>query len=229
MKQCIYCGKSANTREHIPARNLFSSTKDVSFVTVPSCLSCNQGFELDEEYFRNLLVSILYEKSTIATQLLDGSVGRSIKRKPNLGRKMFNQMSLVDVYSKSGILLGKKTGLQMTKDDHKRIFNVLDKYIKGLFYHHFKQVIPEKWGIEHHWLLPKFETIVVGTLKDMRWEHIKEDTFVYGFNSVPKTYQSAWCLIFYEQPIFYTFVIDENMRSKKETILKNKNNKTTGE
>lgn len=216
MKNCIYCNKIAETREHIPARNLFIDTKDIHFITVPSCFKCNQGFQLDEEYFRNFLVSILYEQSTVATLLLDNPVGRSIKRKPSLGLRMFNQMSLVDVYSKSGSYIGRKTGLRITKEDHRRIFRVLDKYIKGLFNYHFQEIIPENWLVQHHWLLPKLEEKVVHTLGDMRWEKVKEDTFVYGFNSVPTTHQSVWCLIFFEQPLFYSFVIDPITAKKNE-------------
>lgn len=205
---CIYCGKPAGTREHIPARNLFNNTTNVPFITVPSCRDCNSGFQKDEEYFRQLLVSILYDQTPSATYHMNNAVSRSIKRKPALGLQMFSQMSLVDFYSKGGIYLGKKTALRMRKEDHKRVFNVLDKYIKGLFFHRFRATIPEDWVIRHHWLTPKFEQQVLDTLKDMRWERIQEDTFVYGANWVPETFQSIWCLIFYEQPLFYTFVLD---------------------
>ena len=129
---------------------------------------------------------------------------------------MFNQMNVVDYYSKGGIYLGKKTALHITKKDHQRVFNILDKYIKGLFYHHFNKRIPNDWAIRHHWLVRKFEEKVVDTLKDMRWERVKEDTFVYGFNSVPKTHQSIWCLIFFSQPLFYTFVIDKKNAERFE-------------
>lgn len=215
-KKCVYCGSVADTREHIPARNLLQDTKDIHFITVPSCRGCNSRFQKDEEFFRQFLVSMLYEQSPVASFLLDNPVARSMKRRPALGMQMFKQMSLVDLYNKGGIYLGKKTALHITKQDHKRVFSVLDKYIKGLFFHHFGNPIPDDWLINHHWLTPKFEEKVVPTLKDMRWERIKEDTFVYGFNSVPATHQSIWCLIFFGQPLFYSFVIDKENAERFE-------------
>lgn len=206
--KCIYCGIDADTREHIPARNLFSNTAGVPFITVPSCKKCNSGFQKDEEFFRNFISSILYGQSSSATFMLDNPISRSIKRRPALALKMFGQMSLVRHFDKSGIYHGIKTAIKVTKEDHNRMCSVLDKYVKGLFYHHFGTTIPADWSVEHHWLVPAFEKKVVGTLRDMRWERIKEDTFVYGFNSVPVTRQSVWCMIFYGQPLFYSFVID---------------------
>ena len=220
-KCCIYCGKKAETREHIPAKNLFKNTTGVSFVTVPSCKKCNYGFQNDEIYFRQLLTAILYEQSPIATFLLDNQVGRSIKRRPALGAKMFKQMSLVDIYTTENIYLGKKTALHIEKGDHERVFRVLDKYIKGLFFYHFNMVIPSDWEINHHWLKRRFEEKVVSTLRELRWERIKEDTFVYGFNSVPVTHQSVWCLIYYGQPLFYSMVIDPVSLKKFEEKRKN--------
>lgn len=215
-KKCIYCGNRADTREHIPARNLAQNSAGIHFITVPSCRDCNSKFQKDEEFFRQFLVSILYEQSPVASFLLDNPVARSIKRRPALGIQMFKQMSVVDLYNKGGIYLGKRTALQITKQDHSRVFSVLDKYIKGLFYYHFRESIPGDWLVRHHWLTRKFEEKVVHSLKDMRWERIKEDTFVYGFNSVPVTHQSIWCLIFFGQPLFYTFVIDRSNADKFE-------------
>lgn len=215
-KKCVYCGQNADTREHIPAKNLVRDKASVRFITVPSCGKCNSGFQKDEEFFRQLLVSILYKQSPVATFLLNNPVARSMKRRPALGMQMFKQMKVVDFYSKEGVYFGKKTALNISKKDHQRVFRVLDKYIKGLFFHHFGKIVPQDWVLKHSWLTRKFEEKVVGTLKDMRWERIKEDTFVYGFNSVPQTHQSIWCLIFFGQPLFYTFVIDKKNAEKFE-------------
>jgi len=213
---CIYCGLNADTREHIPTKNLIQNKTQAQFITVPSCRKCNSGFQKDEEFFRQFLVSIMYEQSPVATFLLNNPVARSIKRKPALGMQMFNQMKIVDFYSRGGIYLGKRTAINIKKKDHQRVFNVLDKYIKGLFFHHFGEVIPYDWVLKHHWLTRKFEEKIIDTLKNMRWERVKEDTFVYGFNSVPETHQSIWCLIFFGQPLFYTFVIDKTNAEKFE-------------
>ena len=224
-KKCIYCGQRANTREHIPARNLVKDKGSVQFITVPSCSKCNSGFQKDEEFFRQLIASILYEQSPVATFLLNNPVARSMKRKPALGVQMFQQMKVVNLYSKGNIYLGKRTAINITKNDHQRVFHVLDKYIEGLFFYHFGKAVSRDWVLRHSWLTRKLEEKVIDTLKNMRWERMKEDTFIYGFNSVPKTCQSIWCLVFFGQPLFYSLVLDKNnadkFGNKAERLYKN--------
>ena len=50
--RCIFCSKLADTREHIPAKHFFKGTPDKPLITVPSCNTCNAGFQKDEEFFR---------------------------------------------------------------------------------------------------------------------------------------------------------------------------------
>ena len=184
---CVYCGLEAGTRDHIPSRNLYPSTEGVNFITVPSCQACNVTFAKDEEYFRLITTAMTYEQSPSSTELLDNKVAHSITKRPALGISFFNQMSLVDVYSTDGQYIDKKTGIHMDKTHHKRIFSVLDKYIKGLFFHHFNRPIPQDWVLKHHWLTPKFEEKVIHTLNEMRWPQLhKDQVFDYGYNSVLK-------------------------------------------
>jgi len=80
--KCIFCGKPADTREHIPAKHFFKRTPDKPLITVPSCNVCNAGFQKDEEFFRQFYVSMLAERSTEAKKLMDGEISRSILRNP---------------------------------------------------------------------------------------------------------------------------------------------------
>lgn len=212
---CVYCHQEAGTRDHIPSRNLYSKTEQVNFITVPSCQSCNVSFGKDEEYFRLITTAMTYEQSPSATELLDNKIATSIGKRPALGVSFFNQMSLVDVYTTEGQYIEKKTGIHMDGSHHQRIFNVLDKYIKGLFFFHFNIPILKEWVLRHHWLTPKFEQKVIHTLNEMRWPRLHQDTvFDYGYNSILETHQSIWCLVFFGQPLFYTFVLDKENAAK---------------
>ncbi|MGB2762131.1 MAG: hypothetical protein WBC21_01165 [Minisyncoccales bacterium] len=222
-KNCIYCGKPAEDEDHIPSRNLYKGIiKNINPIKVPSCRNCNNSFSKDEVYFRDLISSLRYEQSITATCLFDSVIKRSIIKKPGLAKKMFNQMSLVNFYSKGGIYLGRKTAIKI---DHKRVFNVLDKYIKGLFYHHFGQAILNDWIISHHWLTPQFEKRVIDILKKLKWKRVQKNVFVYGYNFVPNTYQSIWCLVFFGQPIFYSLVLDNETANKNRNQFNNQNKK----
>ena len=214
-KNCIFCFEKADTKEHIPAKQLFKGISDKNLITVPSCKKCNSGFQKDEDFFRQFWASFFIERSTEAKRAMENEVSRSIKRKPALGWLMFKQMKPVNLFSKTGEYLGKATLVNITKSDRTRINRVVDKIIRGLFFEEFKQIIPKDWLITIHWITPQIEQEqkLQEMTKTMRCKVIKENTFAYWFSFVPDTYQSVWILDFFRIPLFYVFVCD----TKKET------------
>lgn len=47
---CIYCGRLAETREHIPSKVFLNKPYPENLFTIPACYECNNGYSLDEEY-----------------------------------------------------------------------------------------------------------------------------------------------------------------------------------
>jgi len=92
------------------------------------------------------------ERSPDAKKLMEDEVSRSILRRPALGHQMFSQMKLVDAYTKSGLYKGKMTIYTVSDSDRTRIDRVVNKVIKGLFFHESDQTIPEDWIIKIIWI-----------------------------------------------------------------------------
>lgn len=214
---CIYCGKTADTREHIPPKQFFKGSTDKSLITVPSCNVCNAGFQKDEDFFRQFYASMLMARSPEAKKLMEGEVSRSIIRMPALGHQMFSQMKLVDAYTKSSLYKGKMTMYTVSDSDKTRINRVVTKVIKGLFFHEFGQTVPEDWIIKIIWITPKVEKEqkLDEMAKEPFWRVIKEDTFAYWVNFVPNTFQSIWLLDFFKIPLFYVLVLDKKTAHKE--------------
>ena len=71
---CIYCGKPAETREHVPSKSLLIEPFPENLPTIPACFECNNGFSADEEYFvcfLEILKSIVYENYSISKHVND--------------------------------------------------------------------------------------------------------------------------------------------------------------
>src|SRR3990167_5778700 len=217
-KTCVFCGNPANTREHIPAKQFFKGVPENRLITVPSCSDCNKNFQKNEDFFRQFLAGFLMDRSDHAKKLMENEVSRSIKRKPALGIQMFSQMKKVNLYTKSGIYLGPKTMYRVSDLDYKMINSVVEKIIKGLFYHEFGETIPEDWIIRIVWINPKRdkELGLTEMAKELKWNVIKDDTFAYGHQFVPETFQSIWILDFFKTPIFYILLI--NRTTAKENL-----------
>jgi hypothetical protein len=150
------------------------------------------------------------ERSPEAKKLMDGEISRSILRTPALGHQMFSQMKLVDAYTKSGLYKGKMTMYSISDNDKLRINRVVNKIIKGLFFHEFGQILPEDWIVKIIWITPKVERELnlAKIAKTPKWNVIKEDTFAYWINYVPVTFQSILMLDFFKIPLFYILVLD---------------------
>lgn len=214
---CIFCGRPADTREHIPAKQFFKGVPDRNLITVPSCLKCNRSFQKDEDFFRQFNVGFLSDRSAEAKKFLENEVTRSIMRRPALAKQMFNQMKLVDAYTKAERkYVGKRTVYQLSTSDISRINRVVRKIIDGLFFHHFNKVVPKRWEVNIVWINPKNqkELDLENVEKTLRWHIIKEDVFAYGVEFVPETFQSIWILDFFKVPLFYVLVLDRKTAKK---------------
>jgi len=84
VRRCIYCGNPETSREHVPARCLLEKPYPPNLITVPSCLSCNQAFSIDEEYFLAVLSQIGTSRCLTNKIQEGGCVDRMLSRKPLL-------------------------------------------------------------------------------------------------------------------------------------------------
>lgn len=88
---CIYCGKPAETREHVPSKSLLIEPFPENLPTIPACFECNNGFSADEEYFvcfLEILKSIVYENYSIGKHVND-----ILSKKESLHRLIESQIS----------------------------------------------------------------------------------------------------------------------------------------
>jgi hypothetical protein len=132
-KICIYCGAKALTKDHVPPKSFFTKPALSNLVTVPSCFDCNNSFSKNEEYARTIFASAWQEDGStkLAEDIWHDKVVRSLSRNHKLLKEVYESFREVDVYH-NRIYLGKKSAIAF---DRTVIELVIDKIIKGLFYH----------------------------------------------------------------------------------------------
>lgn len=140
---CVYCGnKTQVTKDHIPPKNLFGQPRPNNLITAPSCYKCNSNFSNDDEYFRFSL-SIrddIFEK----VQDIYPKVMRSLHKPNKIGfRKNFlKTIKPIEDINEAGIFRGYKYSYDV---DISRLNKVASRIIKGLFFHHFKEILPQNY------------------------------------------------------------------------------------
>lgn len=81
--QCAYCGEYADTRDHVPSKIILEKPFPENIPVVPSCLKCNNGFSLDEEYFA-CIIECIVSGTTDLDKLSRESIVKILKRKNKL-------------------------------------------------------------------------------------------------------------------------------------------------
>ena len=84
---CCYCGRSTETRDHVPSKVFLDKPYPSNLPVVFACRSCNVGFSLDEEYLACLIECSL--SGTTSPKAIRRKKIRSIlQRKPALASKV---------------------------------------------------------------------------------------------------------------------------------------------
>lgn len=179
---------------------LFEKAPDTGYITVPACYACNNGLSRDEEYF---LVAILAEAtaySATANRVLDRLAedhwtGR--RRRGGLAVALIRKVRPVDVYSPGGIYLGTRDGLQIDTD---RVNRVLEKIVRGLFFHRFRRPLPRdvKVYVEIKPDLDRLRTPVVAAALAQA-PSVLGDVFMYrGYAAPDGPDATSWAMGFYD-------------------------------
>ena len=127
---CIYCGiVGAMTDDHVPPKCLFTKPR-LGLITVPSCEQCNGSFKLDDEYFRLAITTGVDPKDfPIAIE--------AIHKLGTLEKIRFAKSMLSNMDRERGDLYL----------DRARMVRVIDRVIRGLFWHHQSRALPTQADI----------------------------------------------------------------------------------
>jgi len=146
-EQCYLCGLNvADSFDHVPPKNIFPKDFQKKGYKIPACSACNNLLHLDEEYIRDRFSII--GKNQIAREVFTNGTKKSYLRTYETDKRV-SKLDLIirdvlplAIKSPQGIFLGNATGIKI---DSKRVERVSIKIVKGLFFHHFKKIIPNKY------------------------------------------------------------------------------------
>ena len=123
---CPFCGRNADSRDHIPSKNLLEKPFPVNLLTIPLCQKCNSSFSLDEEYFLNVLVEICDNPTLLSKKKKGGSIYKARERSKGLKKRIEDS------------LIKAEDGKIYFKSETNRIKRVIEKNAFGLYFHKYK-------------------------------------------------------------------------------------------
>jgi hypothetical protein len=213
---CVYRGSSENiTADHVPPKCLFPDPKPTNLITIPACKICNESSKLDDEYFR-VCVLTNPDPSPIGWKIWDKKViGSSLERSPPLRQRLLGDIIEVELRSPSGLIIGKAPGIRFEKS---RINHVIQRIIRGLYWHHHKKVLPPETNftiLKDPHVSGVAEIINNHTVLSM----VDKETFQYRHGVTDEDPSaSIWLLRFYTRTTFLIITGDEGEKKSSEGL-----------
>ena len=124
---CVYCGKLASTRDHVPSRCLLERPFPKNLITVPCCQRCNRNFSLDEEYFLVALAQVGFCPTLMSKVDAGGVVYRALEKSAALDDMIFRSLTAGE------------NGTVIFHPELDRMTNVVQKIACGLFFHRYSR------------------------------------------------------------------------------------------
>ncbi|MEW6131274.1 MAG: hypothetical protein AB1757_29865 [Acidobacteriota bacterium] len=153
--ECAYCGEIKEiTRDHVIPVCLFKLPYPKNLITVPACHECNHAKSKNDDYLRDLITTDIYgNQSPIAREIFENKVVRSSQNNRSLmAREFLSKVRIEPFHTKGGIYLGDFPSAPVDPEKIKTIFATI---VRGLFYDHRRQRIPDNYVFEvlryHPW------------------------------------------------------------------------------
>jgi len=143
-KTCIFClSENASSRDHIPPTSLWGGKKDSEMITVPCCENCRLLQQGDDEYLRTLLsISVGSDRLPSGQRAIEKTLREFARRSSRVGASQsYLNASIKPFYTNTGSNLGK---IPQAKIDSLRFNRIAWRMHRGLIFHHYGQLIPEK-------------------------------------------------------------------------------------
>jgi hypothetical protein len=126
---CAYCNSArGDTRDHVPPRSFLSRPFRAGLRTVPACSKCNSLTSADEEYLRDVVLT-LYSNSPSADSLWESGVARSFDRSPAIESSVWRALYV-------------EAGTPFVALQEQRVTRVATKIVRGLTFLHSSVRLP---------------------------------------------------------------------------------------
>jgi hypothetical protein len=143
LSECAYCPAPATTRDHIPPKGMFAKGMP-NKPWVPSCLACNNGASLDDEYMQRLSMLWGADASKDAIEVSEKFM-RSLERPNARGLQAEVRRSLSPLEDES--LFPGGINFALSGD---RLGRVVEKLVRGWFFKLTGKRFPEMYGFPKH-------------------------------------------------------------------------------
>jgi hypothetical protein len=219
---CIYCGGPEETRDHVPPKGIFAGLLGIGFngnlITVPSCKACNNPEAKDDDYFRQVMVTMETIEGVTAPSPVVETIRRAVKLADEKGKRTPLHL-LARAARKVWVWTADSSRAQLrttVKIDWARVRRTALRIARGLYWHHTGHRVPDHFevtiyseGERAHFTKGQqdfWNEMAMDTLKGTR-RMVHPEAFMYAINIVAGDPRIATIVfIVYRKVIFLCMV-----------------------
>lgn len=140
---CVYCGDVGKvTKDHVPPEGIYPDPKPTERIWVPACERCNKGFQPDDDYFITRMGLNDKARGHPDIPKKTETIIKALRREEAPGfRAQFLKDRRTISFTHSGLYIGPQAAFHV---DLQRVFNVIQRTIRGLFFKETNGRLPEK-------------------------------------------------------------------------------------
>jgi hypothetical protein len=186
---CVFCGGIATTRDHVPPRNLFIPLRP-RLITVPACETCNSSISALEDEFRVFVSAKIGPDTPEWIEFWEKGGRRAVHSNARLRREFLSGIGLLarspDGYGRT---------YKWPRENHDK---VIEKITRGLYYHHFGEILDPTISLEITFLNNLNDDLKQTILSMRRCNVGGAGRFAYAFGRLAEERQvSLWIYQFY--------------------------------
>lgn len=189
---CCYCGiKKATTRDHIPPKGIFNKPRPNDLITVPCCIDCNNKASKYDERFKAYLGMHVAKAGGEGEKLFKEGVLETVRHNTKIKQAIFQSSYPVYTSLRSDTIITKGVAIPWDNEAHDLI---IERITRGLFFHHYKEIVPKSTSIQIYWFKEKPGNYGF----ELYTNSIANGAFVYHYNKVDNAeFGSVWLFDFY--------------------------------
>lgn len=147
---CAICGeRNATGQDHVPPKGIFCHPRPSNLVRVPACQHCNNGASGLDERFRVYLGLHVSSTGDVGARFYREEALRTLRHNRRLRDEILSKTEPTYLSTESGLIHGWGFRINWDSAAHDAI---VERTIRGLYYHHFGQILGARVSVRVQWL-----------------------------------------------------------------------------
>lgn len=148
-KVCVICGQNpATTRDHLPPKALFLKPYPDNLITVPACETCNGGGSAFDDEFQAFLAIHVAGHDERGSRFFHERGKTNLLGNERRLQALRDGVQEIEIHGPQGNPIGLAPAVLWDSDAHDA---VVERMIRGLYWHHTGHILPPDSIVETHW------------------------------------------------------------------------------